>query len=305
MDRITVPWAPVMDNESPDLTQLRTGEQSSTLLVDVRFDDYPTFIYQALGYSNRSAPGTITRWPPARHPSYPWLRCVEFSQVQGRQFRGWANSSLGVQKGKYIPVAVYTWFRIMMVFRSVMYDAKEDHEVNGDESLRYVVTLPKTSGRFITRAGQQFQFEQPPAPSAAAFPQPVAQIVSETDFVWQWLQVPEASLFSNGRNSLLEELQSKVNGAEFRGHSAGKLLFLGWDAQPAIQPVQPVVLGQDPLGIPRAYDVNFYVKFFEKFHNYAPHPDGSGWYPIKATNSSPAKRVYEEGDFSAALFKSL
>lgn len=230
MNRITAEWTTSLDRNGVgeiNDASWAVNESMTTYTVDVPFfaagqtiwspfgSNLDKFVSQCLGYSKRTSPGVINRWPPARHPFRPWLRATRITKCEGIKETLRIPAPLSELLGGNLTVQIFKVYRLTILFESLTYDAYADNEVTRERD-RYVTRLPaKPSARFIYREGGTFTFcIGDGAPSAAKFPQGVSGIIPEYDFVWTWEQAPHDAIFVGRIPAQIHACLGKVNEAE-------------------------------------------------------------------------------------------
>lgn len=334
----------------------RTGLNASPSTMSKTFDFYASWsdvegwIPHLLGYSKivplNEVPThwggaavngwRLMRFPPARHPKFPWLRATRILNIQGRggkQNNTWTRVQSG--QGWY---ASWDTAKISVLFESPFYPILEDTDTRAEYE-RYTLKVYETNVEQLARRGERWKFASATAAAVTAtFPGDLLLKNPKGMLVWTWYGVPEDWIML-GRlvPTNLERAVGKVNQYPFPyygnanqntvGNSfpalapnsvqfaPGTLLMMPVKISPATQVHPQIATGGpallSPNFFPRTYDVTLTMIAFDPITDDTTcvrlTQPGGGFYDttqIRGHNLVPLPRPSATGNVWYAAYKS-
>lgn len=308
---LSFPWNEYVDNESPSDMTFDSEGASASLVLQCAWDDRYECIKQLLGYPYRAvigSEGVLLRVLPLQHPIFHWLVAKRVSNIKGLSPKGKeaAAPHNNLQFG-----AKYEKARMTVEFWTPPYDLLSDADVGVNETLRFVTKQWRFVTEFLSLQQGAWLFADvasgskgKPIPGGRGF------LVSKTEMIQTWHQVPHACLFDGDDfPSLIQSAVGKLNVNDWEGCEAGTVLCNPPVIKPFTSPLAPGVLGATN----RLWDVEFHLSHFDPpvlgtVHgwNTAPIPGrGNKWSLFTDDGTLSGNRLYDSIDFYDVLFNSL
>lgn len=282
-----------------------------TVTYDGPFAELTAFLKFLLGYSRRLVGGALSRSLPHRLPWMPHLVCTSVSSI--RPYR-YSQKTVAPALGSY---ADYTHVRVMAVYTCPPYAVLSDADLdrlyplaNGgrDESRRFVVDRYEPTVEGIQRPTGSFEYAETAAGGPAVgdvVNQGTSQLLSKDQVTLSWMGLPNyGALNSGGRPAAARAYLGCVNNADWRGFTAGTLLFKAYRMDPVPAPFLPDPDNAILSDVPRQWNLHLIFSEFDPpagstthGHNTTPYPGDNKWYKIRSRDAGHTT-LYPTADFN-------
>lgn len=284
------------DNWEGHSTVFRLSVQEATRVVHVQRNNLEQFKIDMLGESRRIETN-ITRWPPERHPKWPWLVCVEADELPiALDVPGQSGADSSISYGANDQGLC----RVQLTYRTVDWVVVPDEAVAGEadpELQRYVSRYETYATEALPVPGNTFKYTI----SGTKIPEPGSKFGFTKEVTYVWHEVPYYA------RDHVEDFIGKANSAIFDAHTPQSDGHITWPARVGypigtLLFIAPdVKLGWTAAGL-LAYEIAFKFLYRPKGWNFLYGLGGNvanppGYYEITSADGTGVK-LYELADLS-------